>query len=168
MVNFEKSILGKIQNIKIAGRIDRIEREGKNLKVIDYKTGKVILKDLQKPKDEALEQTLIDPDKEKLRQLWLYQYLMLKNMHEGKLSLGGEKLENYDVKAKIYSFRNLKENLEVNLSFDNDPSIFGFIEKSEQILSDIVTEMLDPSIPFLQTDNLQTCERCDFRGICGR
>lgn len=167
-VSFEKLILGKIQNIKIAGRIDRIEREGKILKVIDYKTGKVTLKDLQKPKDESLEETLIDPDKEKLRQLWLYQYLMLKSMHEGGLKLGGEKLENYGVKAKIYSFRNLKENLEVNLSFDSSPTIFGFIEKSEEILTNIVSEMLNPGITFSQTDDLQTCERCDFRGICGR
>jgi hypothetical protein len=167
-VDFEKSILGKVQRIKIAGRIDRIEREAKILKVIDYKTGKVTLQDLQKPKDEALEETLIDPNKEKLRQLWLYQYLMLKTMHLGVLSLGGEKLENYGVKAKIYSFRNLKENLEVNLSFNNDPTISGFIEKSEEILTNIVTQMLDPEIPFLQTDDLQTCKWCNFRGICGR
>ncbi|WP_435354883.1 PD-(D/E)XK nuclease family protein [Emticicia sp. SJ17W-69] len=169
VVNFEKSILGKVQRIKIAGRIDRIEREDRILKVIDYKTGKVTLKDLQKPKDEALEEALIDPDKEKLRQLWLYQYLMLKSMYESKgLYLGGERLENYEVKAKIYSFRNLKENLEVNLSFENDPTVFGFIEKSEDILTEIVTEMLNPEIGFLQTDDLQTCERCDFRGICGK
>ncbi len=168
VVNFEKMILGKVQNIKIAGRIDRIEREGKTLKVIDYKTGKVVLKDLLKSKDVSLEEALIDPDKEKLRQLWLYQYLMLKNMHEGELNLGGERLENYGVKAKIYSFRNLKENLEVNLSFDSNPTIFGFIEKSEEILTNIVTEMLNPETNFLQTDDLQTCERCDFRGICGR
>lgn len=168
VVSFEKTILGKVQIIKIAGRIDRIEREGKVLKVIDYKTGKVTLKDLQKPKDEALEVTLINPDKEKLRQLWLYQYLMLKNQQEKTLELGGEKLQNYEVIAKIYSFRNLKENLEVNLSFDSNPTISGFIEKSEEILTDIVTEMLNHEINFLQTDNLQTCERCDFSGICGR
>ena len=168
VVSFEKTILGKVQTIKIAGRIDRIEREGRVLKVIDYKTGKVTLKDLQKPKDEALEVTLINPDKEKLRQLWLYQYLMLKNQYEKTLELGGEKLDNYEVIAKIYSFRNLKENLEVNLSFENDPTIFGFIEKSEEILTNIVTEMLNDEIDFLQTDNLQTCERCDFSGICGR
>ena len=167
-VNFQKSILGKVQNIKIAGRIDRIEREAKILKVIDYKTGKVTLKDLQKPKDELLEVILVDPNKEKLRQLWFYQYLMLKKMYVDELILGGERLENYAVKAKIYSFRNIKENLEVNLNFENDPTIFSFIEKSEHILTNIISEMLNPEIAFFQTDDLQTCERCDFRGICGR
>lgn len=168
-VSFDKPILGKVQKVKIAGRVDRIERDGKIIKVIDYKTGKVSKKELEKSKEQILEEALIDPDKEKLRQLWLYQYLMLKSILENKdFFLGGEKLDTHDVKAKIYSFRNMKENLEVNLSFNDNPSIFGFIEKSEQILSDLVTEMLNPEIPFIQTNDLKICERCDFKGICGR
>ena len=168
VVEFKREILEKMQNIKIAGRIDRIEREGETLKVVDYKTGKVVGKDLQKSKEVSLEEALIDPGKEKLRQLWLYQYLMLKNMQDKTLELRGKNIENHEVKAKIYSFRNLKENLEVNLSFESNPTIVGFIEKSEEILVEIVTKMLNPEIPFLQTNDLQTCERCDFRGICGR
>ena len=167
-VDFKKVILGKMQNIKIAGRIDRIEREADFLKVIDYKTGKVVGKDLEKGRDETLEESLLNPDKEKLRQLWLYQYLMLKSMEGGKLNIGGKKYENYKVKAKIYSFRNLKEKLEVNLNFEDRPSNEGFIEKSEEILTNAVTEMLNSEIPFLQTTDLQTCEWCDFKGICGR
>jgi hypothetical protein len=167
-VVFDKLILGKVQKIKIAGRIDRIEREGNILKVIDYKTGKVVAKDLEKPRDLTLEEALLDPEKDKFRQLWLYQYLMLKSMIDGSLNIGGQKLENYNVKAKIYSFRNLKEKLEVNLSFENDPIILGFIEKSEDILTNAVTEMLNPEIPFLQTQDLKKCEWCDFKGICGR
>ena len=167
-VVFEKVILEKVQKIKIAGRIDRIEREGNLLKVIDYKTGKVVIKDLEKSKDVTLQEALLDPEKEKLRQLWLYQYLMFKSMAEGKLNIGGEKLENYDVKAKIYSFRNLKEKLEVNLSFENNPTTLGFIENSEDILTNLITEMLNPAIPFLQTQDLKKCEWCDFKGICGR
>lgn len=167
-VVYEKMIFGKNQKIKIAGRIDRIEREGKILKVIDYKTGKVVSKDLETPKDLTLEEALQDPDKEKLRQLWLYQYLVTKSMNERKLVIGGEKFENYGVTAKIYSFRNLKEKLEVNLSFESDPTIFGFIDKSEEILTQIITDLLNPEIPFVQTTEIKTCERCDFRGICGK
>ncbi|GGD48977.1 hypothetical protein GCM10011514_11370 [Emticicia aquatilis] len=167
-VIFEKIIHGKLQKIKIAGRIDRIEREGKVLKVIDYKTGKVVAKELEPPKDLTLEETLVESDKEKLRQLWLYQYLVTKSMLDGKLVLAGEKFENYVVTAKIYSFRNLKEKLEVNLSFETDPTIFGFIEKSEEILTQIITELLNPAINFTQATDTKICERCDFRGICGR
>ncbi len=167
-VVYEKLIWGKLQKIKIAGRIDRIEREGKMLKVIDYKTGKVVAKDLETPKDLTLEEVLQDPDKEKLRQLWLYQYLVTKSMNERKLIIGGEKFENYGVTAKIYSFRNLKEKLEVNLSFESNPTIFGFIEKSEEILTQIMTDLLNPEIPFVQTTEIKTCERCDFKGICGK
>ena len=167
-VIFEKVIHGKLQKIKIAGRIDRIEREGNVLKVIDYKTGKVVAKELETPKDLTLEEALIESDKEKLRQLWLYQYLVTKSMFDGKLVLAGEKFENYAVTAKIYSFRNLKEKLEVNLSFETDPTIFGFIEKSEGVLTQIITELLNPDINFTQTTDTKICERCDFKGICGR
>ncbi len=167
-VDFDSDILGKVQKIKIAGRIDRIERQGNTLKVIDYKTGKVVAKDLEKPRDASLEDTLVDPDKEKLRQLWLYQYLMLKSMSKKDLVINGEKLENYEVKAKIYSFRNLKEKLEVNLSFESNPTAIGFIEKSEEILVKIVSDLLNPEILFSQTTDLKTCERCDFKGICGK
>jgi hypothetical protein len=167
-VVYEKVIFGKSQKIKIAGRIDRIEREGKMLKVIDYKTGKVVAKDLETPKDLSLEEALLNPDKEKLRQLWLYQYLITKSMNEQPLIIGGEKFEDYGVTAKIYSLRNLKDKLEVNLSFESDTTIFGFIEKSEEILTQIITALLNPEIPFVQTDEIKTCERCDFKGICGK
>jgi hypothetical protein len=165
---YEKVIFGKSQKIKIAGRIDRIEREGNVLKVIDYKTGIVVTKDLETPKDLTLEKALVVPEKEKLRQLWLYQYLVLKSMKEQKLIIGGEKFENYGVIAKIYSLRNLKEKLEVNLSFESDTTIFSFIEKSEEILTQIITDLLNPEIPFIQTTEIKICEKCDFRGICGK
>ncbi len=170
-VSFTKEIFGKAQKVKIAGRVDRIERNEsrKLLKVVDYKTGMVRQGDLKPGKDQSILDALQDPDKEKLRQLWLYQYLMLKSMAtEGGLELADEKLENYDVKAKIYSFRNIKENLEVDIEFVENQSISDFIVSSEQLLGDFATEMLDPNLPFSQTDDLKTCERCDFKGICGR
>jgi uncharacterized protein YlaN (UPF0358 family) len=170
-VSFEKEIFGKTQKVKIAGRVDRIERHEsqKVLKVVDYKTGMVRQGDLKPSKDQSIMEALQDPDKEKLRQLWLYQYLMLKSMTTDKgLNLGSEKLENYDVKAKIYSFRNIKENLEVDIEFIDNQSINDFIASSESLLGDFATDLLDPEKPFVQTDNLKTCERCDFRGICGR
>ncbi|MBA4853336.1 PD-(D/E)XK nuclease family protein [Emticicia sp. BO119] len=168
-VIFDMDVLGKVQKVKIAGRVDRIEKEGNTIKVIDYKTGRVGKKELEKPREQILEEALVDPDKDKLRQLWLYQYLMLKSIAQDKsFLLGGERLENHDVKAKIYSFRNMKENLEVNLSFNDNPTIFGFIEKSEEILANLIKEMLNPDIPFIQTNNQLICERCDFKGICGR
>ena len=167
--SFEIPHLGKVQKVKIAGRVDRIEKSGNVIRVVDYKTGKVIKKELEKGKDQMLEEALVDPDKEKLRQLWLYQYLILKNMmNDQSFSVGGERLEHHEVKAKIYSFRNMKENLEVNLSFSDNPTIFGFIEKTEEILANLINEMLNPDVPFTQTNDLVVCERCDFKGICGR
>ncbi len=54
------------------------------------------------------------------------------------------------------------------MSFETDPTIFGFIEKSEGVLTQIITELLNPDINFTQTTDTKICERCDFKGICGR
>lgn len=169
IVNLEFENLGKIQNIKIAGRVDRVEREGNILKVIDYKTGKVSIKDLKPSSNQSIEEAILDPSKDKFRQLWLYQYLMLKKMNDDKnLKIGNQNFLSHQVRAKIYSFRNIKENLEVNLSFNENPSISGFIEKSEEILKNISANILNPTIPFTQTEDLDICVNCDFKGICGR
>ncbi|MCU0325277.1 MAG: PD-(D/E)XK nuclease family protein [Spirosomaceae bacterium] len=169
-VFFEPDILGKPQKIKIAGRVDRIERDEtlKLLKVVDYKTGMVRSADLRPEKDQPIVEALLDPDKDKFRQLWLYQYLMLKAMKSKTLEIADQKLENYDVKAKIYSFRNIKENLEVDIEFTENQSIDDFIDSSESLLTDFATELLNPHISFTQTNDLEVCDRCDFKGICGR
>ena len=128
-------------------------------------------KDLEKDKEQSWEDALLfDTKKEKLRQLWLYQYLMLKHLtSEAGLKLGGEILDinNYKVIAKIYSFRNLKENLEVSQLLDSE-GVTDFILQSENYLKTIAEELLNPEIPFEQTDDLEICQYCDFRGICGR
>ena len=172
VVNFDATILGKVQNIKIAGRVDRVELKGNILKVVDYKTGKVDLKDLELDKDQTYEDALLhDANKEKLRQLWLYQYLMLKRMttREG-LRLSGELLDinNYEVKTKIYSFRNIKENLEKDIQLVDNQPVKDFIRESESLIKTYAEELLNPEIPFTQTTELATCEYCDFKGICGR
>ena len=57
--------------------------------------------------------------------------------------------------------------MEVPQLLDNQ-GVTDFIYQSENYLKTFAEELLNPKIPFEQTDDLEICQYCDFRGICGR
>ena len=143
--------------VKIAGRVDRIERFGEVVSLVDYKTGFV---DAKKLDSKDLEEKLNEADNDKIRQLWLYQYLMSKNdlinVHQ------------HDIRAKIYSFRNIQADLERKIYFDSNETLENFISKSDMAIKRFAASMLDKETPFAQTEDTHVCNYCDFAGICGR
>ncbi|NEU67847.1 PD-(D/E)XK nuclease family protein [Spirosoma agri] len=164
---------GETIRVRIAGKIDRIERYGDLIRIVDYKTGKVDLPD-KAPKDLA-EKLLNDGREDKMRQLWLYRYLALKNISEhGGLPRDRAKRNiypaaNLPVEAGFYSFRDLAGGFKSNpVTFGTDDSPAQFITDSEDLLRQMVQTMLDPNEPFRKTDQLDVCQYCDFKGICGR
>jgi hypothetical protein len=164
---------GQSIRVRIAGKIDRIERFGDQIRIVDYKTGKVDLPD-KAPKDLA-EKLLKDGKEDKMRQLWLYRYLALKNISEhGGLPRDKAKRNiypaaNLPVEAGFYSFRDLKGGFKSNpVTFGADDSPAQYIHDSEELLRALVQKMLDPTEPFRKTDQLEMCQYCDFKGICGR
>ncbi|QHV93818.1 PD-(D/E)XK nuclease family protein [Spirosoma endbachense] len=164
---------GQSIRVRIAGKIDRIERFGDQIRIVDYKTGKVDLPD-KAPKDLA-EKLLNDGKEDKMRQLWLYRYLALKNIRDhGGLPRDKAKRNiypaaNLPVEAGFYSFRDLKGGFKTNpVTFGADDSPAQYIHDSEELLRALVQKMLDPTEPFRKTDQLEMCQYCDFKGICGR
>jgi ATP-dependent helicase/nuclease subunit B len=159
--------------IKVQGRVDRMDLLGtKTLRIIDYKTGKVEPKDLKV--EENLMDELIHPDlKGKLFQLWYYKYLIVKELMLDKSArksfLKDFMLHDVDFQPGIISFRNFKEKvLTANLNFEAGESIEQFIENSNQVISHWVNRILDSNEPFDKTKNLDSCQYCDFKVICGR
>ncbi|MDP5121460.1 MAG: PD-(D/E)XK nuclease family protein [Spirosomaceae bacterium] len=166
MTEISVDVNGEIIPVKIAGIIDRIERKDNLISVVDYKTGMVYGKEI-KAKDLA--EDIYDPNLGKLRQLWLYKYVVSKKKHANELEiLKNQSADNQIVEAKIYSFRNLKENLQSELHFETGETPEAFVENSENHLQDIVKSMYDTSVPFQQTDDIKQCHFCDFKGICGK
>ena len=73
---------GESWPVRIAGKIDRIERFEGQIRIVDYKTGKVKLPSVRDLREKLPINT--DDGWDKVRQLWLYKYLVLKNnRHEG-------------------------------------------------------------------------------------
>ena len=172
-VQFQVNINDKIIAVNIAGRIDRMDRIGGNhVRVIDYKTGKVEAKDLKISLEDLDVDLLGNKDKDKFRQLWLYKYMVLKQMVSVKgLTIGGRKLEETEntVTAGIYSFRNIDEGLlQQNIAFHEGETIHDFIHQSEQYLQQFVQDLMNPEKPFEKRKDHENCGYCDYRRICGR
>ncbi len=160
--------------LKVAGKIDRIELLGNMIRVADYKTGKIDR--LPKVTPEKLDEIMrsgTNPNYEKIRQLWLYQYLIYKQMLLQQGLRLGQKVfhsDQYEVTSGFYSLRNIKQGfIENPLQFDqtNDPE--SYVAQSEVYISSFVTEkLLNPDEPFRKTDHLIACQYCDYKEICGR
>lgn len=152
---------GEVIRVMIAGKIDRIEEYQNQIRIIDYKTGYVKLPEnrglIADLKDRLLVET--DSNWEKMRQLWLYKYLLLKN----------EGFAGKSVEAGFYSFRRINDGLLTNkVQFGVDETPDQYITESEEMLKKIIAEMLDGTKSFEKTKNLKTCEYCDYKTICGR
>lgn len=153
------------------GRTDRIDQYDGLIRVIDYKTGHVGNADLRIPVRHQSESDLdyLKQIPEKALQLLLYKYLYLKE---------NTNITPEQVTAAIHGLK-YAHNIEFGLmkasptksDTDADP---GFLEDStfipdmEALLGAVVSEMLDPDIPFVQAEDDKKCRYCDFKLICKR
>jgi hypothetical protein len=162
------AVNGEILQVKIAGKADRIDQTNKAIRVIDYKTGLVQDAHLKIKADQVETHLLSDRKYEKVRQLWLYRYLMAKKLQaEGTLEAG---LFAPKIEAGIISFRNLNAGLLTSdIAFsENADDLPAFIRESEILLAGFVREMLNPEVPIHKTQDLEVCQYCPYRGICAR
>ncbi len=145
---------------KLIGKADRVDFEGDNLRVIDYKTGKVEDKEVAFTEYDEL---VDDPKKAKAFQLLMYAYLYLKM---------NPQYVGFDVVAGNFSFKNLKPGLlkvgkkigrskkEV-LKIDN-----SVLDEFEQQLEIVLYKILNDD--FEQAQDIKACEWCDYKSICKR
>ena len=166
---------GRTLRVRIAGKIDRIEQYNNQIRIVDYKTGRVDLKENTRETTSLHERLLTSPKADKMRQLWLYRYLALKNIRDyGGLPRNRDIADVYEtngmsVEAGFYSFRDLDGGFKTNpVRFGADDSPAQYIQDSEALLQKFVQALLDPAEPFRKTRQLDDCQYCDYKGICGR
>ncbi|MDX5348762.1 MAG: PD-(D/E)XK nuclease family protein, partial [Hymenobacteraceae bacterium] len=161
-------------SVKIAGKADRIDMVGNTIRVIDYKTG-LVKEDNLRIKPEEMEQTfLVDRGYDKVRQLWLYRYILARLMQEGLPFISEnllKQVQNPELQAGILSFRTLDRGIltsQLQFPDDTDGSVASYIAESEKYLRRFVQHMLDPQEPIRKTHDLEVCQYCPYRGICAR
>lgn len=136
--------------VKLHGNADRIDRVGRTVRVIDYKTGVVKTPDVSLSNPEL---ELAEPRKSKALQLMTYA-LMYRRM------VG----ENTGLTAANVSMRNLNEFLiPVKWAKDSDLDD-SIIDTFETQLKEIVRGMLNPEVPFSHHPDAKYCVLCDMDG----
>lgn len=138
-----------ISKIRLRGKIDRIDRIGNVLRIIDYKTG---VSDLNK---SSWQNNWSQRNPKHNWQLFFYAYLMKDTLGSGLFQVGHYTLRD----------RNIYTPLEINkeaIYTNNDLLEF------EQVLLEIIEEITHPDIPFSQTENKQACKYCVFNTYCER
>ncbi len=144
-------------NVKIKGKVDRIDRTEDLFRIIDYKTGKVEARELKIDRwDELLEKTATS----KSFQLLCYSWLFFNKNKEAK-----------ELLPSIISFRNPSHGL---FKIQHPSSSEGIIDRNiikefeENVLKPIFLDLYDSNKPFKQTDEEENCRYCNYTLLCNR
>ena len=151
----EKHIDIQGHKVRLHGFADRIDKVGDEIRIIDYKTGKVNPYDV-KINDKVVGITSMA---EKAIQLLMYKYLYLSEHSDSSEQL---------IKPGIIGFQKLSHgvyNLEINELHDLSKS---FKDTCDKYFNEFLEELFNKAIPFTQTDEVKNCSFCDFKNICKR
>ena len=145
--------------VRLEGTLDRIHAANKIVHIVDYKTGRADLKRIYRPAfpadGEAYVQTHFDEPRYKSGfQGLFYGYLWGKNKGISPVKLG------------VYPLKKVNEGTQwLNHGSVVPPS--GF-EEFERRLMEVLTELFDETVPFIQTDQPDRCRFCAYKEICQR
>lgn len=137
--------------VGLKGIIDRLDLHGGKLRVLDYKTGQDAVRD-----NKAIEELFTDPSYKLNFQLMLYCYLVSEYYPDLELP----------VIAGIFRMRQFDEGIEWLAG--GDPISVEDIENFKNSLLHLIGEIMNPEIPFRQTDEQDRCHFCDYRHLCQR
>ncbi len=151
-----------IKSVRLGGSVDRIEKNNNTIWAIDYKTGK---HDAKKGKfqevAELFDSSKVDARKE-VFQTFCY-CLALKELYP-----------HIPIKPAIWFVKVARtaKDLSINqkVKSKNIP-VNDFNEHKEEFganLSNLLSDIFNPNIPFSQTTDNDKCKTCPFINICGR
>ncbi len=162
IINTEKELNLEIDyqghKVNLHGFADRIDKVGDEIRIIDYKTGKV------NPYDVKINDKVegITGMAEKAVQLLMYKYLYLSE------NLENSEISEHQIKPGIIGFQKLSHgvySLEINDAHELSSS---FKETCDKYFNEFLAEFFNKDIPFTQTKETRNCSFCDFRSICKR
>ena len=141
--------------VYLKGFIDRVDRLGSEIHVLDYKTGSVESKETS---IASVDELHTNTNTDKVFQLLFYSWLY---HNSGKL-------ENNILKAGIIPLRRsgeIKQFLSIGKREEIDQDILNAFG---QYLKELLQGIFDPALPFSPTDDPQNCKFCTFSNICGK
>ncbi len=169
----ELKCTGKINGFNFIGFVDRLDSiEPGEVRVSDYKTGKVLDEDLhiddKNAKDVAAAVFGTDNAKRPKIALQIFIYDMLLKDSGVRKKLNDNVLlreigNGARIKNSIYQTAGLFTSEIEEISLNED-----FYNAMVDGLEGLLKEMTDVNKPFSRTEDSSICEWCDFKMICGR
>lgn len=154
---YEKDI---IDGYEFIGFIDRLDSFSPGeLRVVDYKTGKVTDQDfiINEENAQQVVDALFGPDNAKRPKIALQLYLYDRFVSKSRLA------EGRTIVNSIYQTSRLFVNEVENVSLNS-----RFCDLMKERLSGLLSELSDTEVPWSRTADRDTCKWCDFKMICGR
>ena len=151
-------------NLTIGGRIDRLdlvrEDDGERIRVIDYKTGGSRLQPLPNL-DAVFQQESLARHSDYYLQTLLYSRLVSQS--------GDYNSRQLPVSPALLFIQHAgSEQFDPVLFFGRDRigdvAVYG--QRFDELLSGVITDMFNPSLPFQPTADRQRCRNCAFRLLC--
>lgn len=134
-------------NIKLVGKIDRIQSINGQTQILDYKTGSVKASEL---KISDVELLVFDPKHQTAFQLFFYYYLYKKN-----------NLTNKDLSSGVVSLRNLKSGFLPIIIGGQQIINEDLINEFEKHLINLIFKIKDTKYPFSHLNRKEKCIFCD-------
>ena len=156
----ERKMTCRFEGFHIKGFADRIDSYlGDEVRIVDYKTGKVVQDDIDITDDNAAEvvDKVFGPSNKERPKIALQLFIY------GLLAQEREEFRGRPVVNSIYSVSRLFTN-----PLEDRPQSAEFTRLTRERLKGLLDEMTDPSVPFRRTEERSTCSYCDFKMICGR
>lgn len=149
-----------IDGYHFVGIIDRLDSFAPGeLRVVDYKTGKVTDQDFLIDESNAAQvvDALFGPDNSKRPKIALQLYLYDRFMAKDRLSAGRTIVNSIYQTSRLF----VKEVENVSLNGT-------FCRLMDERLSGLLKQISDTEEPWRRTADTKTCEWCNFKMICGR
>jgi len=155
-LHFEVAVGAYTQKVWLYGIIDRVDLCHGKTRIIDYKTGKDKIK--FRDFDSLFDQDGKNQNKALLQTLF-YTYIY-------------EKVNGATyVEPRLYTVRTFKEDTlfkgKGGIQLE-DQNLEEYKQYFENKLREKINELFDASVPFIQTNNLDTCKYCPYKDICQR
>lgn len=150
------------QNImlKIKGFIDRVDKLDNSWRIIDYKTGKA---ESENVNIKTWEKLISDQKLNIGFQLLLYAFLIFSKYDSvSRLSAGILPLRKIQGGILPLTLPDEKSEDSVSMISRKDLTIFA------GILSDLLCEIYNPKLPFVQTTDVERCRICPYINLCSR
>ena len=172
------------QPLQLKGYADRIDLRNGLVTLLDYKTGKV---DADGLKYEQFDDIFSGTKHKQLLQLLMYAYLYNQSQTANQTSTINSQLSTVNYQCGIISFQQLYQNKPhelyptfqdtndsptetCNLEAETSTHLItpAILKLFETHLINLLRDIVNPDLPFCQTDDVDHCNYCDYSAICKR